>query len=49
MARCRSGVCTSFSILSLPHRSQVTRMNHDGNATSGSLRASRAVGNGSSP
>ena len=44
MARCRSGACTSFSIRSLTQRSQVMRVNHDGNAASGSSRASRAGG-----
>ena len=33
---------------SVPQRSQVIRMNHDGNAASGSSSASRPVGNGSS-
>ena len=30
----------------LPHRSQVTRMNRDGNARNGSSRASAGVGSG---
>ena len=31
-------MCASLSIRSLPHRSQVIRMNHDGNARNGSLQ-----------
>jgi hypothetical protein len=38
------GVCASLSMRPLPQRSQVIRMNHEGNAASGSSRASRAVG-----
>jgi hypothetical protein len=33
----------------LPQRSQVIRMNHDGNARNGSARASVPVGSGSVP
>ena len=43
MARCAE--CTSSS----PHRSQLTRMNQDGNAANGSPMASAPEGNGSVP
>jgi hypothetical protein len=33
--RCSFAECASLSIRSFPHRSQVTRMNHDGNARNG--------------
>jgi hypothetical protein len=39
----------SFSIRSLPQRSHVICMNHDGNALSGSSRASAPVGSGALP
>ena len=42
-------MCASLSIRSLSHRSQVIRMNHDGNARNGSSRASSPVGSGSWP
>jgi hypothetical protein len=47
MSRC--AVCVSDSTRSLPQRSQVIRMNHDGKALNGSARASAGVGSGSSP
>ena len=34
-------MCASLTMRSLPHRSQVIRMNHDGNARNGSSRASQ--------
>jgi hypothetical protein len=40
IGRSRCAVCASFSIRSLPQRSQVIRMNHEGNALYGSSRAS---------
>jgi hypothetical protein len=43
------GHVLSFSMRSLPQRSQVTLRNHDGNARIGSVMASAAVGSGSVP
>ena len=43
MSRCPAA-CVSENIRCWPHRSQVIRMNHDGNAASGSSSASRPVG-----
>jgi hypothetical protein len=43
IGRSPCGVCASLIIRSFPHRSQVMRMNHDGNARSGSSRASLPV------
>jgi hypothetical protein len=50
----RSGVadrpeCAWLSMRSCPQRSQVTRMNQDGNAANGSSRAWSPVGSGSLP
>jgi hypothetical protein len=41
--------CVSENIRCWRHRSQVTRISHDGNARNGSSRASVPVGRGSSP
>ena len=49
IGRSRCAVCASFSIRSLPQRSQVIRMNHEGNALNGSSSASWPEGNGSVP
>jgi hypothetical protein len=47
MSRCAE--CASLNNRSCPHRSQVTRRNHDGNAANGSSSASAPVGSGSLP
>ena len=47
MSRCAA--CVSENIRRWPHRLQVIRMNHDGNARNGSSRASLPVGSGSVP
>jgi hypothetical protein len=48
-ARSRHAAGLSLTIRSFPHRSQVIRRNHDGNARNGSSRASAGVGSGSVP
>ena len=45
----RCAVCVSESTRSLPHRSRVIRMNHDGKALNGSSIAPLPVGSGSVP
>jgi hypothetical protein len=49
MARRRSDMLASLSMLSLPQRSQMTRRNHDGNDPIGSSSALSGVGSGSVP
>jgi hypothetical protein len=49
ISRCAAFVWVSEITRSFPHRSQVIRMNHDGKALNGSLRASLPVGSGSVP
>jgi hypothetical protein len=48
MSHCPAA-CVSENIRCWPHRSQVIRMNHDGNARNGWSSASALEGNGSVP